>query len=99
MTRPYLIPLTLYPDLETLTMIEYMTGGHYTDVEFPDDHTNVDCVLSWRQVGEGVAIDFRNGWIFSSDRCPENRDLVFNVRSSLRRNQAGKTWSQRFLGL
>jgi hypothetical protein len=64
------------------------------DTEFTDDTVNVNCVLSWRQSGNGlgVQVDFRNGWSLDSSQwtggaAARARELVL---AALRANAAGK---------
>jgi hypothetical protein len=69
--------------------VEYVTD-EYVQPELPEEHVNVDCVLSWRRQGDAVLIDFRNGWIFNSDDWRGRDGARDAVLAALRRNEAGK---------
>jgi hypothetical protein len=62
---------------------------------YNDDTVNVNCVLSWRlgrdPLGSSnVLVDFRNGWMFDSERWTGHAGGYEKVLMALRSNQAGK---------
>src|SRR5438128_373991 len=70
-------------------MMEYILD-EYSQAEIGEDHVNVNCVLSWRQCGADVWIDFRNGWQFNSLDGRGRPGARETVLAALRRNQRGK---------
>ena len=69
--------------------MEYVID-EYVQPEHMEGTPNVDCVLSWRERDGELRIDFRNGWVYDSERWAGRAGAREAMLPALRRNQAGK---------